>query len=43
MPQNLSKRPQEPTCPFASLVRVVEDRSVLLGFLMATIRQPIVF
>ena len=25
---------QEPTCPYASLVGVVDDRSVLMGFLM---------
>ena len=34
MPLNPSNPCQEPTCPYASPVGVVEDRSVLMGFLM---------
>ena len=34
MPLNPQKPCQEPICPYASLVGVVEDRSVLMGFLM---------
>ena len=43
-PRNASNPPklcQEPTSPYGSLVGVVEDRSVLIGFLGVIIRQPI--
>ena len=35
-PRNASKPCQEPTHPYAYLVGVVEDRSVLMGFLMVS-------
>ena len=34
MPLNPSNPCQEPTCPYASPVGVVEERCVLMGFLM---------
>ena len=34
MPLNPQKPCQEPTCPYASPAGIVEDRCVLMGFLM---------